>query len=154
VISYGLSFIKRLVGLGFIKRFIKSFIKRLVVLCNPIERTHLYTSHIIIMENREYSVNEFRRRTKEEKVIDSFAAIIDKMFEIGGHTTRYKDVVGRKDAWYQEWEMTLEQNEMWKAWGIDFLKRELKMNQRQASIEMGMISMNWGLTISDWKADV
>ena len=50
--------------------------------------------------------------------------------------------------------MTLAQNEEWKTWGINFLKQDLKMRQKQAELEMGMISLNWGLSISDWKDEV
>ena len=47
--------------------------------------------------------------------------------------------------------MTLAQNEEWKSWGINFLKQDLKMRQKQAVMEMAMVSLNWGLSISDWE---
>jgi hypothetical protein len=106
------------------------------------------------MENKEYQRSDFKRQTKREKQESAVPILLDKMFEIAGHETRYRDIVGRKDAWYQDWQMTLAQNEEWKSWGINFLKQDLKMRQKQAELEMGMISLNWGLGISDWKDEV
>ena len=103
------------------------------------------------MENKEYQQGEFRRQTKREKWDSAVPILIDKMFEIAGHETRYSDISGRKDAWYQDWQMTLAQNEEWKSWGINFLKQDLKMIQKQAVMEMAMVSLNWGLSISDWE---
>ena len=103
------------------------------------------------MENKEYQQGEFRRQTKREKWDSAVPILIDKMFEIAGHETRYSDISGRKDAWYQDWQMTLAQNEEWKSWGINFLKQDLKMRQKQAVMEMAMVSLNWGLSISDWE---
>ena len=52
--------------------------------------------------------------------------IIDEMFMIAGHPDiTYEDVIDRKDAWYSEWCMTMEQNEQWKKAGIKILQQEL-----------------------------
>ncbi len=51
-----------------------------------------------------------RRPTPEEIVRD----VINRMFEIAGHSTCYEDVAGRKDQWYLEWTMTEEQDKIWK----------------------------------------
>ena len=106
------------------------------------------------MENKEYQRSDVKRQTRREKQESAVPILLDKMFEIAGHETRYKDISGRKDAWYRDWQMTLAQNEEWKTWGKNFLMRELKMRQKQAELEMGMISLNWGLSISDWKETV
>ncbi len=39
------------------------------------------------------------------------------MFEIAGHQVTYDDVKDRKDDWFQQWTMTVEQNEEWQEWG-------------------------------------
>ena len=106
------------------------------------------------MENKEYQRSDVKRQTRREKQESAVPILLDKMFEIAGHETRYNDIRGRKDAWYRDWQMTLAQNEAWKTWGKNFLMRELKMRQKQAELEMGMISLNWGLSISDWKEAV
>ena len=106
------------------------------------------------MENKEYQRSDVKRQTRREKQESAVPILLDKMFEIAGHETRYKDISGRKDAWYREWQMTLAQNEEWKTWGKNFLMKELKMRQKQAELEMGMISLSWGLSISDWQEAV
>jgi hypothetical protein len=106
------------------------------------------------MENKEYQRSDVKRQTRREKRESAVPILLDKMFEIAGHETRYSDIVGRKDAWYRDWQMTLAQNEEWKTWGKNFLMKELKMRQKQAELEMGMISLNWGLSISDWEESV
>jgi len=32
--------------------------------------------------------------------------LINKMFEIAGHTARYEDMIGRQDNWFQQYTMT------------------------------------------------
>ena len=76
--------------------------------------------------------------------------VINKMFEIAGHQITYDDVKDRKDAWYAEWTMTVEQNEEWKKWGIVEIKKQFKYNTLIAEREMGMISLMWGLKFSDF----
>ena len=48
------------------------------------------------------------------------------MFEIAGHEVTYDDVVGRKDAWYAEWTMTVAQSDEWKKWMTEYFKKECK----------------------------
>ncbi len=60
-----------------------------------------------------------KRRPQGEEIVRT---IINKMFEIAGHNVTYDDVVGRKDAWYQEWTMTVAQNDEWKEWMKDYFK--------------------------------
>ena len=74
-------------------------------------------------------------------------ALINEMFKIAGHDVKYEDVVGRKDAWYQDWTMTEEQNKQWREWGTKFIKRNLNVLQRQAESEMAMFNLNYGLKI-------
>jgi hypothetical protein len=83
---------------------------------------------------------------REKMVVD----MINKMFEIAGHSVTYDDVKDRKDDWYTQWTMTVEQNDEWKDWGQKYLIKELKMNKKYAETQMGMISLMWGLMFSNF----
>ena len=83
---------------------------------------------------------------REKMVVD----MINKMFEIAGHSVTYSDVKDRKDDWYAQWTMTVEQNDEWKDWGQKYLIKELKMNKKYAETQMGMISLMWGLKFSNF----
>jgi len=83
---------------------------------------------------------------REKMVVD----MINKMFEIAGHSVTYDDVKDRKDDWYTQWTMTVEQNDEWKDWGRKYLMKELKMNKKYSETQMGMISLMWGLKFSNF----
>ena len=83
---------------------------------------------------------------REKMVVD----MINKMFEIAGHSVTYDDVKHRKDDWYAQWTMTVEQNDEWKDWGQKYLMKELKMVKKYAETQMGMISLMWGLKFSNF----
>jgi len=87
-----------------------------------------------------------REKKKEKMVVD----MIDKMFEIAGHSVTYDDVKDRKDDWYTQWTITVDQNDEWKDWGKKYLIKELKFPAKLAEREMGMISLMWGLKFSDF----
>ena len=82
---------------------------------------------------------------KEKFVVDA----INKMFEISGHKVTYDDVKDRKDAWYQEYIMTVKQNDEWQEWGIKELQKKLKLTDTYAKRQMSMVSLMWGLKFSD-----
>ena len=84
--------------------------------------------------------------TKEEKVLTD---LINKMFEIAGHDVKFEDIKDRKDAWYTDWTMTVEQNEQWKKWGIEYLRKALRLRKIVAEKQMGWFSLNYGLKFSD-----
>ena len=71
--------------------------------------------------------------------------LINKMFEVAGHQVTYDDIKGRTDNWYQQWTMTEAQNHEWMLWGIDYLRKQLKINKMLAEREMGWINLSWGL---------
>ena len=54
-----------------------------------------------------------KRLTTGEKREKALIDIINKMFEIAGHEVTFDDVKGRKDEWYKEWTMTIEQSDEW-----------------------------------------
>lgn len=92
-----------------------------------------------------------KRLTKDEKIQKAVETLIDKMFEIAGHDVTFNDVKDRTDPWYQQWTMTVEQNEQWKAWGIEYLQKNLKLAKKSAEIEMGWVTLMWGLKFSDFE---
>ena len=87
---------------------------------------------------------------QQDKTIQIAKELINKMFEIAGHQITYDDVKDRKDAWYTEWTMTIEQSDVWKDWGIEEIRKRFKYNKKFAEREMGMISLMWGLKFSDF----
>lgn len=84
--------------------------------------------------------------TKEEKVLTD---LINKMFEIAGHDVKFEDIKNREDAWYTDWTMTVEQNEQWKKWGVEYLRKALRLRKIVAEKQMGWFSLNYGLKFSD-----
>ena len=90
-----------------------------------------------------------KRLTREEKTNQVFIDLINKMFEIAGHSITYEDVKDRKDDWFTQWTMTVEQNEEWQKWGINELNKRLKTTKKKAEFEMGMITLAYGLKFSD-----
>jgi hypothetical protein len=91
-----------------------------------------------------------KRLSREQKREKAIVDIINKMFEVAGHSVTYEDVRGRKDNWFQQWTMTVKQNEEWKVWGTEYLRKELRMNKKRASVEMDWMSLMWGLKFSDF----
>jgi hypothetical protein len=73
------------------------------------------------------------------------------MFIIAGHEVTFDDVKDRKDDWYMQWTMTVQQNEEWKQWGVDYLRKNLKVNKALAEKEMMWVSLQWGLKFSNWE---
>lgn len=72
------------------------------------------------------------------------------MFVIAGHTATYEDIKGRKDNWWADWTMTMSQSDQWQKWGVDYLRKNLKLTKVSAKKEMQWINLQWGLKYSDW----
>ena len=87
-----------------------------------------------------------REQKREQAVID----LINQMFIIAGHQVTYDDIKDRKDAWYADWEMTIQQSDEWKAWGKTYLIKNLKLTSKYAEREMAMVSLMWGLKFNDF----
>jgi hypothetical protein len=92
-----------------------------------------------------------KRLTKEQKNQRFLIDIINKMFETAGYDVSYEDIKDRKDNWYTDWTMTVQQNEQWKKWGEEEIRKVFKYPKKVAKLEMGMISLNFGLKLSDFK---
>jgi hypothetical protein len=91
-----------------------------------------------------------KRLTREEKWQLAVVDLINKMFEIAGHSVTYEDVKDRKDAWYSEWTMTVDQYEEWKRWGERYLQKKLNMSFKSAEKQMSYVGLMWGLKFSDF----
>lgn len=94
-----------------------------------------------------------KRLSEEEKQKQLVVDLINKMFEIAGHDVTYDDVKDRKDDWYNQWTMTMEQSDEWSKWGRAYLKRVFGWSNKVCEREMGMISLMWGLKFSDFSYD-
>ena len=91
-----------------------------------------------------------KRQTREEKMNLLVIDLINMMFEYAGHNVTYDDIKDRKDDWYTEWTMTMDQNREWMEWGRNEMKKRLKWSNKIAEKEMAMINLMWGLKYSDF----
>ena len=87
--------------------------------------------------------------SREEKRQQALVDIINQMFIIAGHDVTYGDVIDRQDDWYNQYTMTVAQNNEWQKWGIDYLRKNLKINKALAEKEMMWSSLMWGLKTAD-----
>jgi hypothetical protein len=76
---------------------------------------------------------------------------INMMFKIAGHDVTYEDVKQIGGEWYTQWTMTMDQNNEWHNWGVNEIKKRFRYTKYLAEREMGIISLMWGLKISDFK---
>jgi hypothetical protein len=92
-----------------------------------------------------------KRLTRDQKREQAVIDLLNQMFVIAGHQVTYDDIKGRKDNWWTEWTMTMAQADEWKAWGVDYLRKNLKLTKVLAEKEMQWVNLQWGLKYSDWK---
>jgi hypothetical protein len=92
-----------------------------------------------------------KRLTREQKREQAVVDLINQMFIIAGHQVTYDDIKDRQDNWYQQWEMTVEQSDEWKQWGIKYLRENLKINKKMAENEMLWFNLQYGLKYSNWE---
>ena len=90
------------------------------------------------------------RLTKQQKREQAVIDLLNQMFLIAGHSVTYEDIKGRTDNWWAEWTMTTVQADQWMAWGVDYLRKNLKLNKTLAEKEMRWMNLQWGLKYSDW----
>jgi hypothetical protein len=90
-----------------------------------------------------------KRLSSEEKKKQAIIDIINQMFIIAGHEVTYDDIKDRKDYWFSKWTMTETQNEEWREWGVDYLRKSLKMNKVLAKNEMLWFNLQWGLKCAE-----
>ena len=91
-----------------------------------------------------------KRLTQDQKREQAVIDLLNQMFIIAGHQVTYEDIKDRKDNWWTEWTMTMAQADEWKAWGVDYLRKNLKLTKVLAEKEMAWVNLMWGLKYSDW----
>ena len=73
-------------------------------------------------------INNMAKRLSREEKIDKFVVnAINEMFRIAGHEVTYDDIKDRKDNWFHDWTMTMDQNAEWQRWGKKYLQKNLNM---------------------------
>ena len=80
-----------------------------------------------------------------------YKELIDKMFEIAGHSLKYEDVAERKDNWFQQYTMTTAQNREWREWGTKLLAKKRRYGMKMAEKGMAWVDLYCGLKISDYE---
>ena len=88
---------------------------------------------------------------QQDKAIQISKDLINKMFELAGHDMKYEDVIGRQDNWFQQYTMTQDQNEEWRKWGTEYLRKKKRWTKKMAEREMAMIDLYCGLKIEKIK---
>jgi hypothetical protein len=90
------------------------------------------------------------RLTREQKKEKSVEDLINQMFIIAGHDVTFEDVKTRQDNWFQQYTMTMAQNEEWQAWGKKYLQTNLRTSAKLAEKQMQWFSLQYGLSFSDF----
>jgi hypothetical protein len=91
-----------------------------------------------------------KRLSREEKWDLAVVDLVNEMFKIAGHSVTYEDIKDRKDNWFNEWTMTMNQYEEWKLWGKKYLQKKLNMYAKSAEKQMDWVGLMWGLKFSDF----
>lgn len=89
-------------------------------------------------------------RTRQQKIDKAIVDLINEMFVIAGHSVTYDDIKDRQDDWYAQWTMSQAQYDSWKNWGVEYLRKNLKMTKKSAEKEMSWVGLMWGLKFSDF----
>ena len=90
-----------------------------------------------------------KRLSRQEKIDIFIEDVINKMFEIAGHDVTYEDIKDRKDDWYTQWTMTMDQNDQWNEWCVGELRKRFRYTKKCAQKEMSMVTLMWGLRFRD-----
>jgi len=91
-----------------------------------------------------------KRLSREEKWDLAVVDLINEMFKIAGHSVTYEDIKDRKDNWFNDWTMTVDQYDEWKLWGKKYLQKKLNMYAKSAEKQMDWVGLMWGLKFSDF----
>jgi len=92
-----------------------------------------------------------KRLTREQKREKALVDLINEMFIMAGHEVTFDDIKDRKDNWFQQWTMTMQQYEDWKLWGKKYLMKNLRLRAKAAEREMMWVGLQWGLKCSDYE---
>lgn len=77
--------------------------------------------------------------------VDRTKEIINKMFLISGHDVTFEDVKDRHDDWYNQYTMTLEQEEEWMNWMVQYLRKEKRCSKEFAKRSAAWVNLMFGL---------
>ena len=69
---------------------------------------------------------------QQDKKLQIAKDLINKMFELAGHDMKYEDIAGRQDNWFQQYTMTRSQNEEWRKWGTEYLRKKKRWTKKMA----------------------
>jgi hypothetical protein len=94
-----------------------------------------------------------KRLTREQKWDQAVVDLINEMFKIAGHNVTYNDVKDRKDNWFNDWTMTVDQYNEWRMWGKKYLQKKLNLYAKQAEKEMFWVGLMWGLEFDKFPGD-
>lgn len=86
-----------------------------------------------------------KEKNKKKTNQDMVREIINVMFVIAGHDVGYDDIKDRKDAWYMEWTMTVDQQEKFIEWLTGYVRKQKRYPKSIAVREAHMINLMWGL---------
>jgi len=92
-----------------------------------------------------------KRLSREQKWDKAVVDLINEMFIMAGHEVTYDDIKDRKDHWFWEWTMTMQQYEDWKVWGKKYIMKNLRLSAKAAEREMMWVGLMWGLKCSDYE---
>ena len=92
-----------------------------------------------------------KRLSREQKWNKAVVDLINEMFIMAGHEVTYDDIKDRKDNWFWEWTMTMQQYEDWKVWGKKYIMKNLRLSAKAAEREMMWVGLQWGLKCSDYE---
>jgi len=84
---------------------------------------------------------------QQDKKLQIAKDLINKMFELAGHDMKYEDIAARQDNWFQQYTMTRSQNEEWRKWGTEYLRKKKRWTKKMAEREMSMLDFYCGLKI-------
>lgn len=84
---------------------------------------------------------------QEKKRKELVEELMDKMFEIAGHDLKWEDMKERQDPWYDQYTWSKEQEEEWRSWGINLLRKKAGMNIAMATRNVNGLLFQTGLKV-------
>ena len=80
----------------------------------------------------------------EKKFDDALREIINK--ELEPHNLTIDDVM-KSETWYSDLTMTPEQSDEWVKFGVELLRKKLRLSKKRAEREMVWVNIMWGLRV-------
>lgn len=86
----------------------------------------------------------------ENKIDKILREILNKMFEIAGHSLTVDDIIGSKEPWYDQYTMTQSQQDEWETFSVDLLRKKHRFSKEKARKEFGWIMLCYGLKVEKY----